>query len=80
MFQGRATVLEDAAAEAADAGLEEARWQMGAKYAGGHGESAEPRRNDSSARGRHWRWVRFQPEHTVTWDNFKIPGLRAGRT
>ena len=59
MFQGKATVLEDADAEAAEAGMEEVRWQMGTKYAGGHGESAEPRKNESSARGRHWRWVVF---------------------
>ncbi len=73
MFQGRATVLEDAAAENADPHLEDVRLQMGAKYAGGHGEPAEPRRNDSSARGRNWRWIRFEPTHTVTWDNFKLP-------
>ncbi|MFN0147118.1 MAG: pyridoxamine 5'-phosphate oxidase family protein [Dehalococcoidia bacterium] len=72
MFQGRATVLEDAESEAADPNMETVRLQMGAKYAGGHGESAEVRRNESSARGRHWRWVRFEPTHTVTWDNFKI--------
>lgn len=72
MFQGRAQVLEDAEAEAADPHLEEVRWQMGTKYAGGHGEPAERRRNESTARGRHWRWVVFTPEKTVTWDNFKI--------
>ena len=72
MFQGNATVLEDAAAEAADPDLETVRLQMGRKYAGGHGEPAEPRRNESTARGRHWRWVVFQPSRTVTWDNKKI--------
>ena len=72
MFQGRAQVLEDAEAEAADPDLEAVRWQMGTKYAGGHGEPAEPRKNESTARGRHWRWVVFTPEKTVTWDNFKI--------
>ena len=72
MFQGKAAVLEDADAEAADPHLEEVRWQMGTKYAGGHGESAEPRKNESTARGRHWRWVVFTPDKTVTWDNFKI--------
>jgi hypothetical protein len=46
MFQGRAAVLESAEAEAADPHLEEARIQMGAKYAGGHGGPAEPRRNE----------------------------------
>ena len=72
MFQGRGVVLEDAAAEAADHHLEEARWQMGTKYAGGHGESAEPKRNEASARGRNWRWVRFEVNRVVTWDNAKI--------
>jgi nitroimidazol reductase NimA-like FMN-containing flavoprotein (pyridoxamine 5'-phosphate oxidase superfamily) len=72
MFQGNARVLEDAAAEAAEEGMEEVRWQMGTKYAGGHGESAEPRKNESSARGRHWRWVVFTPSKLVTWDNHKI--------
>ncbi|MBA4179432.1 MAG: hypothetical protein C0506_02485 [Anaerolinea sp.] len=72
MFQGKATVLEDADAENADSHLETARMQMGEKYAGGHGEAAEPRRNASTARGRHWRWVRFEPARAVTWDNFKI--------
>ena len=76
MFQGRATVLEDAAAEEGDPSLEEARWQMGTKYDGGHGESAKGGkvRNDASARGRSWRWVAFQPDRVVTWDNFKLPG------
>jgi nitroimidazol reductase NimA-like FMN-containing flavoprotein (pyridoxamine 5'-phosphate oxidase superfamily) len=72
MFQGRATVLETPEDEAADADLETVRWQMGTKYAGGHGEPSEPKRNEASARGRHWRWVRFEPTHTVTWDNKKI--------
>jgi nitroimidazol reductase NimA-like FMN-containing flavoprotein (pyridoxamine 5'-phosphate oxidase superfamily) len=72
MFQGNAVVLEDADAENADPNMEAVRMQMGAKYAGGHGESAEPVRNNSSARGRNWRWVRLEPTHVVTWDNFKL--------
>ena len=72
MFQGRAVVLETPEDEAADPGMETIRIQMGAKYAGGHGEPSEPRRNESSARGRNWRWVRIEPQHVVTWDNFKI--------
>ena len=72
MFQGKAVVLEDADAETADPNMEEIRMQMGAKYAGGHGEPREVTRNTASARGRHWRWVRFEPSHTVTWDNQKI--------
>lgn len=76
MFQGRAVVLEDAAAEAADEHLGEIREQMGRKYAGGHGGPAEPRTNTSTARGRNGRWVRFEPTHMVTWDNFKLASLR----
>ncbi len=72
MFQGRAVVLETPEEENADPGLEAVRMQMGTKYAGGHGEPAEPRRNSSTARGRNWRWVRFEPAKVVTWDNFKI--------
>ncbi|HUR76901.1 MAG TPA: pyridoxamine 5'-phosphate oxidase family protein [Acidimicrobiales bacterium] len=81
MFQGQATVLEDAAAEGADAHLEQARWQMGTKYAGGHGEAppedpSELIRNESSARGSSWRWVVVVPDRIVSWDNAKIAAMR----
>ena len=79
MFQGKAAVLEDAEAEAADPHLEEIRVQMGTKYAGGHGGPAEPRRNEATARGSTGRWVVFTPEKTITWDNFKLAALREGR-
>jgi hypothetical protein len=72
MFQGRVSVLEDAAAEAGDPHLEEVRLQMGTKYATGHDATGEPRRNEASARGRNWRWIRLEPSHTVTWDNTKL--------
>lgn len=76
MFQGTATVLEDAAAEAADPHLEDVRWTMGTKYAGGHGEPAPPAgekvRNGATARGRGWRWVVFEPDRAVSWDNTKL--------
>ena len=74
MFQGRATVLEDAAAEDADPHLGAVRAQMGAKYAGGHGEpvGSEPVLNAASARGRSWRWIVVEPERVVTWDNHKL--------
>src|ERR1700758_2391240 len=78
MFQGRATVLENAADEDADPHLEEVRYQMGAKYAGGHGEPSEPSSTDRvrypmSATGRSARWVVFQPDRLITWDNHKLP-------
>lgn len=74
MLQGRAIVLEDAAAEAADPHLAEARRQMGRKYNGGHGSPAvvDPPPNGASAGGRNRRWIVVVPDHIVTWDNFKI--------
>jgi len=78
MFQGKAVVLEDAEAEAADPDMAEVRRQMGRKYAGGHGEPSEPRDNTATARGRTSRWVRFEPDRLVTWDNFKLGQLRRG--
>jgi nitroimidazol reductase NimA-like FMN-containing flavoprotein (pyridoxamine 5'-phosphate oxidase superfamily) len=76
MFQGRATILEDAASEEADPHLEDARWQIGSKYADGHGEgkasAGEPVRNGTTARGRSWRWAVFRPDRAVTWDNQKL--------
>lgn len=75
MFQGRATVLENAAAEDGDPHLEEVRWQMGAKYAGGHGEASPPGervRYPMTAVGRSARWVVFEPDRLITWDNHKL--------
>ena len=72
MFQGRATVLEDADAERADPFLPAAQRQMGDKYQGGHGESGRTDYGARSARGRHWRWVSFTPQRLVTWDNTKL--------
>lgn len=72
MLQGRATVLEDAAAEQADPHLAAAKEQMADKYAGGHGEEGRRDYAGRTARGRHWRWMRFEPTHIVTWDNTKL--------
>jgi hypothetical protein len=83
MLQGRAEVLDDAAAEAADPDLETARRQMARKYAGGHGESTpEAPIARASARGSKMRWVRFTPERIVSWDNRKLaarPSTRRAR-
>jgi len=56
------------------------RGQMGAKYAGGpHLDStAEPLstervRYPMTAAGRSARWVVFQPDRLITWDNHKLP-------
>ena len=72
MLQGRATVLEDAAAEEADPDLPVAKEQMAAKYAGGHGEEGRREYAGRAARGRHWRWMRLEPTHVITWDNTKL--------
>ena len=80
MMQGTATVLEDADAENADPDLPAARAQMGIKYNGGHGQPAveDPPPNSASARGSNGRWIVFQPDAQVTWDNFKLASLRSG--
>ena len=76
MFQGHATVLESAEDEDADPHLDDVRWQMGAKYAGGHGEaipSGNQRiRYPMTAVGRSARWVVFEPDRLITWDNHKL--------
>jgi nitroimidazol reductase NimA-like FMN-containing flavoprotein (pyridoxamine 5'-phosphate oxidase superfamily) len=82
MFQGHASVLEDAAAEAADPNLAAARLQMGRKYDGGHGRPPvdDPPPNDATAGGRSRRWIVVVPERTVSWDNHKLGRLRARKT
>jgi nitroimidazol reductase NimA-like FMN-containing flavoprotein (pyridoxamine 5'-phosphate oxidase superfamily) len=79
MFQGHATVLENDEQESADPHLEEVRWLMGRKYAGGHGESqsAEPGRYAVTASGRSARWVVFEPSRLISWDNHKLPERRS---
>lgn len=77
-FQGKARVLEDADEEAAEPHLAEVRMQMGTKYAGGHGQPApaEPKPNAATAAGKSSRWIVFQPDRLVTWDNYKLKDLR----
>ena len=81
MFQGEAKVLEDAIAEQADAHLQAARIQMGAKYAGGHGRPAPaiPEANQATASGKSARWIVFTARKLVTWDNYKLKDLRRSR-
>ena len=73
MFQGTATVLEDADAEAADPNVETARIQWDKKYTGSRGEGSEPRRSTRTANGKTARWIRFEPTRLITWDNHKLP-------
>ena len=79
MFQGRARVLEDAASEAADSDLIEARRQWMHKYRTGGERVAEGELNTATARGRHGRWVVFEPRQIVTWDNTKLAAVNAAR-
>lgn len=74
MLHAAATVLEDRHSEQAHADLAEVRRIYGAKYAGGHGESADEASPiaSSSARGRNWRWVVLEPHDRVSWDNRKL--------
>ena len=76
MLQGRARVLEDAAAEAEDPHLTDVQVQMGIKYNGGHGNppADDPPAFAATARGRNRRWVVLAPENLVSWDNFKLSG------
>lgn len=75
MIEGRATVLEDEAAEDADPVLPRAREAMGRKYAGGRGEPVgdPPAPIGYRATGRTMRWVRIDPVGIVSWDNAKLP-------
>ncbi|MGH9000183.1 MAG: pyridoxamine 5'-phosphate oxidase family protein [Acidimicrobiia bacterium] len=75
MIDGRATVLEDEAAEQGDPDLAGARVVMARKYAGGHGEpiTDDPPPLVYSAQGRSARWVRVDPVKVVSWDNAKLP-------
>lgn len=74
MLEGRARVLEDAAAEAADEHLDSVvREAIGAKYAEGGFGSGASTRNASTAMGRDWRWIVVTPERAFSWDNTKLP-------
>lgn len=81
MFQGEARVLETADDETAEPHLAEVRIQMGKKYNGGHGQPVadDPPPNGATANGESSRWIVFQPDRIVTWDNFKLKDLRAKR-
>ncbi len=78
MFQGKAKVLETAQDEAAEPGMSIIRAQMGAKYAGGHGQPApvQPVDNTATASGKSSRWIVLTPDRFVSWDNFKLKNLR----
>ena len=66
MLRGRAHVLEDAEAEAADPDLPAARKNLGEK----HGLEGP---YDATASGRSRRWIVFTPEKVTSWDNAKLP-------
>jgi nitroimidazol reductase NimA-like FMN-containing flavoprotein (pyridoxamine 5'-phosphate oxidase superfamily) len=71
MMRGRARVLEDAAAEAADPHLEEAQLNIGAK-SGLKADDGKVKPHAVSASGRSRRWIVFEPEKIVSWDNARL--------
>lgn len=77
MIDGRATVLEDTAAEDADAGLASVRGGMAGKYAGQR-QGARGEAETRTATGSSRRWVRIDPITVVSWDNTKLDRVRGG--
>lgn len=71
MMRGRGWVLEDAAAEAADPHLEEAQLNIGAK-SGLTDDTGAIKPHAVSASGRSRRWIVFEPERIVSWDNARL--------
>ena len=71
MIRGRAHVLEDAAAEAADPHLAEAQMNIGAK-SGLRDEEGNIKPHAVGASGRSRRWIVFAPERLVSWDNAQL--------
>ena len=70
-MRGKARVLEDAAAEAADPHLAEAQLNIGAK-SGLKDEDGNVRPHAVSGSGRSRRWIVFEPEKIVSWDNAQL--------
>ena len=71
MMRGRGRVLEDAAAEAADPYLADAQLNIGAK-SGLKDEQGGVRPHAVSASGRSRRWIVFEPERIVSWNNERL--------
>lgn len=71
MMRGRAVVLEDAAAEAADPDLEAARLDLGRKH-GLKDASGAVTAYEATASGRSRRWIVFSAEKIVSWDNARL--------
>lgn len=71
MMRGRASVLEDAAAESADPHLVAAQLNIGVK-SGLKNKEGAVKPHAVSASGRSRRWIVFEPEHIVSWDNERL--------
>ncbi|MGE0622429.1 MAG: pyridoxamine 5'-phosphate oxidase family protein [Pseudomonadales bacterium] len=71
MMRGRAQVLEDAAAEAADPHLVAARLNLGEKHGLRDGAGAV-KPYDATASGRSRRWIVFTPKTIVSWNNERL--------
>ena len=76
MMQGVAHVLESAQEEAADADLAAARLNLGEKH--GLLKSGQVQPYGATAAGRSRRWIVFEPNHTVSWNNEKLPAGGGG--
>ncbi len=72
MLQGSARVLETAADEQADEGLAAAQMNLGSKH--GLTEAGRAVPYAPSAAGKSRRWIVFQPERIVSWDNARLSG------
>lgn len=71
MMRGRARVLEDAQAEAADPHLAVARLNLGEKH-GLHGDDGVVTPYAATASGRSRRWIVFTPKTVVSWNNERL--------
>ena len=71
MMRGRAWVLEDGAAEAADEYLGQAQLNIGEK-SGLKNADGSVKPHAVSASGRSRRWLVFEPAKIVSWDNARL--------
>ena len=70
MLRGRARLLETATDESNDLHLDDARLDLGRKH--GLVENGVVKPYSATASGKSRRWIVFQPDTTVSWDNSKL--------
>jgi nitroimidazol reductase NimA-like FMN-containing flavoprotein (pyridoxamine 5'-phosphate oxidase superfamily) len=71
MMHGRARVLESVAEEESDPGLTKAKLNLGEKSGLKEGGVTVP--FEASAAGRSRRWIVFEPNDVVSWNNQRLP-------